>query len=251
MKRVGHDSVLIGDTLYTWGGYRPDIPAVHFSYHKRKSTSHIEIYHLHTGQWSTKPTSGKPPLGVMAYSCSAVNDNIYYFGGQCGQCGHDNCYHNSLNELNTVTATWKELQPTSDHIPIMKRGFGGMITIEDDGVHCLLMIGGIGSPPTMELPNTQYVKLSSGRVRTNEHNMYNISTGKHVITYNIIVIIYFIGEWATPTVIGECMPICHSFTINNINKSKAIIFGGFMTSTGTTSNNVYVIDVTRNTVVSY
>ena len=66
----------------------------------------------------------------------------------------------------------------------MKRGFGGMITIEDDGVHRLLMIGGFGSPPTIALPNTQYVKLSSGRVQTNEHNMYNISTGKHVITYN-------------------------------------------------------------------
>ena len=63
------------------------------------------------------------------------------------------------------------------------------------------------------------------------------------------MIIYFIGEWAIPTVIGECMPTCHSFTINSINKSKAIIFGGW-TDTGTT-NNVYVIDVTSNTVVSY
>ena len=182
MERVGHDSVLIGDTLYTWSGGRSDIPRVHDSDHKRKATSHIEIYHLHTGQWSTKPTSGKPPLGVAGYSCSAVNDNIYYFGGRCG---HDNCYHNSLNELNTVTATWNELQPTSDHIPVMKRAYGGMITIEDDGVHCLLMIGGIGSPPTIELPNAQYVKLSSGRVRTNEHNMYNISTGTHACYYSM------------------------------------------------------------------
>ena len=187
MKRARHDSVLIGDTLYTWGGYRSDIPRVHDSDHKRKATSHIEIYHLHTGQWSTKPTSGKPPLGVVGYSCSAVNDNIYYFGGWCL---HDSCHHNSLNELNTVTATWKELQPTSNRIPVMKRGYGRMITIEDDGVHCLLMIGGNGSPPTIELPNAQYVKQSNGCVRTNEHNMYNISTGKHVITYNIIVIIY-------------------------------------------------------------
>ena len=193
MERVHHDSVLIGNTLYTWGGDRSDMPAVHDSDHKMKATSHIEIYHLHTGQWSTKPTSGKPPLGVVGYSCSAVNDNIYYFGGWCN---HRMCYHNSLNELNTVIATWKELQPTSDHIPVMKRGYGGMITIEDDGVHCLLMIGGVGSlpfsqhlihnkMPTIGLPNTQYDKLSGGLVRTNEHNMYNISTGKHVITYNI------------------------------------------------------------------
>ena len=62
MERVGHDSVLIGDNLYTWSGGRSDIPRVHDSDHKRKATSHIEIYHLHIGQWSTKPTSGKPPL---------------------------------------------------------------------------------------------------------------------------------------------------------------------------------------------
>ena len=132
----------------------------------------------------------------------------------------------------------------------MKRGYGGMITIENDGVHCSLMIGGIGSPPTIELPNTQYVKLSNGCVQTDEHNMYNICTGKHVITYDIIVVIIsFIGEWTTPTVIGKCMPNCSGFTVNNINKSKAIIFGGW-TGTGTTSN-VHVIDVTSNTVVSY
>ena len=57
-----------------------------------------------------------------------------------------------------------------------------------------------------------------------------------------------IGEWATPTVIGECMSICRSFTINNINKSKAIVLGGW---TDTATSNVYVIDVTSNTVVSY
>ena len=201
-QRSVHISVLKGDTLITWGGDRPDIPRVHDSDRKRETTSHIEIYHLHTGQWSTKPTSGKPPLGVRGYSCNAVNDNIYYFGGWCG---HDICNHNSLNALNTVTATWKELQPTNDDIPVMKRGYGGMIAIEDDGVHCLLVIGGKGSPPTVELPNTQYVKLSDGHVRTNEHNMYNISTGK-LFTDCIIVDHYFIGEWTAPTAIGECMP---------------------------------------------
>ena len=67
----------------------------------------------------------------------------------------------------------------------MKRAYGGMIAIEDDGVHRLLMIGGFGSPPTIELPNTQYVKLPNGCVRTNEHNMYNISTGKYMLLHTI------------------------------------------------------------------
>ena len=160
-----------------WPGAQGDLPRVHDSDKKRKLTSNIELYHVPSGQWSIKPTSGKPPLGVNGYSCSAVNDKIYYFGGYCS---HDYCYHNSLNELDTVTAKWKELQPTDDDILVMKRCYGGMITIEDDGIHCLLMIGGFGSPPTVELPDTKYyVQLRTGTVRTNEQNMYNLFTGKY------------------------------------------------------------------------
>ena len=162
---------MIGDELYLWAGAEPYISESHDSDKKRQVTSNIKLYHLPSGQWCSKPTSGKPPLGTQGYSCSAVNDKIYYFGGYCG---HDNCYHNSLSELDAVTAKWKELQPTSDHISVMKRGYGGMITIEDDGVHCLLMIGGIGSQVAIELPNTKYIQLPSGRIRSNEHNMYNL-----------------------------------------------------------------------------
>ena len=175
MERVFHDTVVIGDVLYLWAGEQRDLPKVHDSDRKRKLTSNIELYHVPSGQWSIKPTSGKPPLGVWGYYCSAVNDKIYYFGGGCG---HDNCYHNSLNELDTVTAKWKEIQPTNDDIPVMKRGAGGMITIEDDGIHCLLMIGGAGSPPTAKLPDTKYVQISTGIV-SNEQNMYNLFTGKY------------------------------------------------------------------------
>ena len=45
------------------------------------------------------------------------------------------------------------------------------------------------------------------------------------------------------------MPPTAGFTIKNINKTKAIIFGGIST-TGTTSN-IYIIDVIDKTVVSY
>ena len=165
---------MIGNVLYLWAGEQQDLPRVHDSDRKRELTSNIELYYVPSGQWSIKPTSGKPPLGVMGYSCSAVNDKIYYFGGYCG---HDNCYHNNLNELDTVTAKWKELQPTSDDV--MKRAAGGMIAIEDDGIHCLLMIGGEGSPPTVELPDTEYFEINDDTVCTNEQNMYNLFTGKY------------------------------------------------------------------------
>ena len=99
--KAHHDTVVIGDVLYVWAGEEKDLPKVHDSEKKRQVTSNIKLFHLPSGQWSIKPTSGKPPLGVQGYSCSAVNDKIYYFGGYCS---HDDCYHNSLNELATVTA---------------------------------------------------------------------------------------------------------------------------------------------------
>ena len=60
----------------------------------------------------------------------------------------------------------------------MKRSGGGMITIQDKGTHHLLVIGGIGSPPTLQLPGAQYHQIPSGHMCTNEQNMYNLSTGK-------------------------------------------------------------------------
>ena len=55
---------------------------------------------------------------------------IYYFGGYCG---HDLCFHNSLNELNISTLTWTQLQPTDDSITVMKKVYGGIMSSEQSG----------------------------------------------------------------------------------------------------------------------
>ena len=170
-----HDTVVIKDLIYTWGGHEPGLPNVHSSNEKQTFISKIKIFHLPSGQWNVKATSGNPPLGVIGYSCTAVGEKIYYFGGYCG---HDVCYHNSLNELDTVNLNWKQLQSTDNHIFVTKRGYGGMITVEDNGTY-LLMIGGIGSPPTVQLQQAQYIYFHDrDYVCTNECNMYNILTGK-------------------------------------------------------------------------
>ena len=158
-----------------WGGDEPGLPRVHDSNEKRTFTSRLKVFHIPSGQWIIKTTSGNPPLGVMGYSCSTVGDKIYYFSGWCGHVG---CYHNSLNELDTVTLTWKQLQCTDDNIFVMKRAYGGMITVEDSDETYLLMTGGDGSPPTVQLQQAQYIQSHDGLVRTNECNMYNILTGK-------------------------------------------------------------------------
>ena len=159
--------------MYAWGGAEYGLPHVHSSNEKQTFISKIKTFHLPSGQWNVKTTSGTPPLGVIGYSCTAVGEKIYYFGGFCG---HDDCFHNSVNELDTVNLTWKQLQSTDNHIFVMKRCDGGMITVEDDD---LLMIGGTGSPPTVQLQKAQYSYFCDDkRVLTNECNMYNILTGK-------------------------------------------------------------------------
>ena len=69
--------------------------------------------------------------GVGAYCCTATNDQLYHFGGYCG---HDDCFHNSITQLDTVSLQWRELEPTDAIKPVMRRGSGGMISFELHGV---------------------------------------------------------------------------------------------------------------------
>ena len=174
--RAFHHTVSVGDSLYVWAGTQVGLPEVHDSEEKRRFTSNIQHFTPSTGQWITRGTTGTPPLGVMQYCCTAINDQLYYFGGECGHPG--GCHHNSITQLDTVSLQWRELEPTDATRPVMRRGTGGMISFEHNRVHHLLMIGGFGSKPAVQLPHNKYIKLPNGRWRTNEHSMYNLSSSK-------------------------------------------------------------------------
>ena len=174
-ERAGHRTVSVGDSLYVWAGSQDGLPSVHDSEEKRKSTSNIQYFTPSTGQWFSRATTGAPPLGVNGYSCTAIDDQLYYFGGWCR---HDSCYHNNITQLDTVSLQWRELEPTDATRPVMMRGWGGMISFEHDGVHHLLMIGGIGSEPAVQLPHYKYIQFPNGRWRTNEHPIYNLASSK-------------------------------------------------------------------------
>ena len=158
-----------------WAGLRAGLPSVHDSEEKRKFTSNIQHFTPSTGQWVSRTTTGTPPLGVSVYSCTAIDDQLYYFGGYCG---HGNCYHNNITQLDTVSLQWRELEPTDATRPVMRRAWGGMISLEHDGVHHLLMIGGDGSKPAVQLPHYKYIQVSDGKWCTNEHSIYNLSSSK-------------------------------------------------------------------------
>ena len=60
----------------------------------------------------------------------------------------------------------------------MKKGYGGMLSLEFDGTDYLFMVGGIGSTPAVKHPQFQYEQLKGGRVHTNEQLLYNLSNGE-------------------------------------------------------------------------
>ena len=177
--RAKHKAPVIGDSLYLWGGSQLDFPHVHDSPQKKQLVSSVEVFSFSTGQWSSQLTRGTPPQGVAGYSCATSHSNIYYYGGWCG---HDYCYYNSLNVLNTLNMNWTLVQPNNDSM--IKKGNGGMISLDFDETEYLFIVGGVGSTPTVHHPQFQYHQVEDGRVCTNEQLLYNLSTGKiiYIIT---------------------------------------------------------------------
>uniref|UniRef100_A0A1X7TH49 Protein kinase domain-containing protein n=1 Tax=Amphimedon queenslandica TaxID=400682 RepID=A0A1X7TH49_AMPQE len=110
-----------------------------------------------------------------------------------------------------------------------------MISFEHDGVHHLLMIGGLGSKPAVQLPHYKYIELPNGNWRTNEHSMYNLSSRK----------------WNNPSIIGQCIPPASHFIIEKINNTRAVLFGGVETdddAKDTYTSNIYILEISISTV---
>ena len=72
------------------------------------------VVYLQEWVWQQKHTTGSPPLGIYQCAFTVVGRRVVVYGGYC--C-HDDCYHNSLHELNTINLEWTVLAP--------QRGRGG------------------------------------------------------------------------------------------------------------------------------
>ena len=57
-----------------------------------------------------------------------------------------------------------------------------------------------------------------------------------------------LGEWITPTVTGDRPPPINGLTLISVTNNTAVLFGGI--TTNGFSNNVYIINFTKTSVVS-
>ena len=132
----------------------------------------MDVYHLPTGAWDQKPTTGTPPpTGTWAYSSIAIGKDLYFFG-DLGAGGYRNCVYS----INVDTFHWRELSPSSSDRGPMMKGYCGMVSAHFDGEDYLAIIGGYRSssinPPKQ--PDAQY----SADGRCNEIHYYRISSGQ-------------------------------------------------------------------------
>ncbi len=163
--RTHHYTVVIGDHMYLWGGQGMDC-----------HSGTVETLNVRSLKWQQKSTTGNAPKGILRYACTAVNESIYYFGGNCKPA---ECFHNSICELNTEALHWREIKPDSDidnDGPIKKHG-SGMVHSVINGQDYLLVFGGAGQLKTAGRVSLKYANVtsqSSGFVYTNEIHLLSL-----------------------------------------------------------------------------
>ena len=160
MKRNGHSTVKVGDYLYMWSGSGSGV-----------DYNVMEVYHLPTGAWDQKPTTGTPPPGTRGYSSVAIGKDIYYFGGRGGG------YVNSLHCFNVDSFKWRELSPSSFHHGPMMKAYSGMVSAHFDGEDYLVIMGGDGYSSMNTTPKQPCAQYSADG-RCNEIHYYRISSGQ-------------------------------------------------------------------------
>ena len=186
-RRARHSTIVNNHRLYCWGRKQEDLPLVHYNDKKKKFTSSVDIFHLPISSWERISATATPPSGVMNYACTNRRDSILYFGGNCK---HNDCFHNDLFELNTLTNEWKEIIDSSPDNGPMKKRDCGMISFNMNGEDTLLVIGGFGPTPITSHTGSQYIPHLTipNRCYTDEiHSMcFNSSPGINLLTSCII-----------------------------------------------------------------
>ena len=181
--RGSHKTAIVKEDLILWGGeLGSGVPKVHDSPEKREFLSRVEILHLARGEWECRTSRGTPPLAVSSYACSAINNDIFYFGGYCG---HTDCFHNSIHKLGIPSLHWTEIAPTaSEGDGPMKKSACGMVSFKELDEDILFVVGGWGSAAsTAARQKGACYETKSNLPATNEQHMFSLSTGECVVLF--------------------------------------------------------------------
>ena len=57
------------------------------------------------------------------------------------------------------------------------------------------------------------------------------------------------GEWSSPNITGQPPPACSHFSLTPVGERRAALFGG-RSSSGAGSDDLFIVDLSRDTVVS-
>ena len=173
--RRGHSTAVVGQRLFLWAGNQEKAPRVHDTAEKRAFLSRVDVFHIQSGSWEQKSTSGTPPLGTWGYACAAVDCDLHYFGGVCG---HDVCRHNSVHRLSTSSLQWKMLAATTtEGRRPMKKSFCGMVAFKDGEEDFLFVVGGMATTASSKQLGAQYVQRDR-YLFTNEQHMFSMKTSE-------------------------------------------------------------------------
>ena len=146
---------------------------VHDTVNKRQFAESVDILDIPTFKWEQKCIPD-PPAGVRNYACATRGNSIFYYGGI------NDCFHDYLFELNTLTHNCKEIISRSDDSRPMKKIAFGMMSFKSNGQDNLLLLGGLGITPS-----TAYTQMGSkyipsprlhGHTYTNETHVMSVSS---------------------------------------------------------------------------
>ena len=58
------------------------------------------------------------------------------------------------------------------------------------------------------------------------------------------------GEWSSPNITGQPPPPCDSFTLTPVGERRAALFGGLSGLGRAINDDLFIVDLSRDTVVS-
>ena len=142
--RFSHCSALIGQKLYTYGGYfgaavntPSDPPTV------------IEAFDLTTERWEQLQTSGTPLPGFIGTTCAAIGPCLYTFAGD-----NRRRFFNTICQLDTRSLTWTEMIAINPQDAPMAKGAAAMVSYLG---RMLVTFAGYGLFPVHRRRGVEYV----------------------------------------------------------------------------------------------